>query len=151
MNSRINRLHETCLRIIYSDKSSSFEELLQKDESVTIHVKNIQKLATEMFKVFKNLSPPIVADLFEIRQNNYNLKHRSYFSIPNVKSVYHGSESLSNLGQRIWNLVPDTLKQLDDINSFKTEIKNGNLLIAHVGFVSLTSLMLALYRYFEIL
>ena len=123
MNSRINRLHETCLRIIYSDKSSSFEELLQKDESVTIHEKNIQKLATEMFKVFKNLSPPIVADLFEVRQNNYNLKHRSYFSILNVKSVYHGSESLSNLGPRIWNLVPDTLKQLDDINSFKTEIK----------------------------
>ena len=152
MNSRINRLHETCLRIIYSDKSSSFEELLQKDESVTIHVKNIQKLATEMFKVFKNLTPPVVADLFAVRQNNYNLKHRSYFSIPNVKSVYHGSESLSNLGPRIWNLVPDALlKQLDDINSFKTDIKNGNLLIAHVGFVSLTSLMLVLYRYFETL
>ena len=67
MNSRINRLHKTCLRIIYSDKSSSFEELVQKDKSVTIHVKNIQKLATEMFKVFKNLSPPIVADLFEVR------------------------------------------------------------------------------------
>ena len=49
MNSRINRLHETCVSIIYSDKSSSFEELLQKDESVTIHVKNILKLATEMF------------------------------------------------------------------------------------------------------
>ena len=103
MNSRINRLHETCLRIMYSDKSSSFEELLQKDEFVTIHAKNIQKLATEMFKVFKKLSPPIVADLLEVRQNNYNLKHRSYFSIPNVKSVYHGSESLSNLGPRIWN------------------------------------------------
>ena len=36
MNSRINRLHETCLRIIYSDKSSSFEELLQKDKSVNL-------------------------------------------------------------------------------------------------------------------
>ena len=145
MNSKINRLHETCLRIIYSDKSSSFEELLQKDESVTIHVKNIQRLAIEMFKVFKNLSPPIVADLFMVRQNNYNLKHRSYFSVPNVKSVYHGSESLSNLGPRIWNLVPDTFKQLDDINSFKTEIKKWKPIdcpcrlcksyITNVGFV----------------
>ena len=145
MNSRINRLHETCLRIICSDKSSSFEELLQKGESVTIHEKNIQKLATEMFKVFKNLLPPIVADLFEVRQNNCNLKHRSYFSIPNVKSVYHGSESLSNLGPRIWNLVPDNLKQLDDINSFKTEVKKWKPIdcpcrlcksyIANVGFV----------------
>ena len=90
MNSKTSRLNETCLHIIYNDKSSSFEELLEKDKSVTIHVKHIQKLATEMFKVFKNLSPPIVANLFEVRQNDYNLKHRSYFSIPNVKSVYHG-------------------------------------------------------------
>ena len=145
MNNKINRLHETCLRIIYSDKTSSFEELLQKDGSVTIHVRNIQKLATEMFKVYKNLAPPIFSDLFDIRQNPYNLRHCSYFSIPNVNSVYHGSESLSNLGPRIWNLVPDRLKQLDSINSFKTEIKKWRpddcpcrlckSYIANVGFV----------------
>ena len=124
INNKINRLHETCLRIIYSDKSSSFEELLEKDGSVTVHVRNLQKLAIEMFKVYKNLSPPIISDLFKVRENNYNLRNCSYFSIPNVKTVYHGSESLSNLGPRIWNLVPDNLKHLDDINSFKTEIKN---------------------------
>ena len=28
---KINRLHERCLRIIYCDKQSSFEELLKKD------------------------------------------------------------------------------------------------------------------------
>ena len=44
------------------------------------------------------------------RQNNYNLRHDSYFDIPNVKSVYHGTESLPNLGPTIWNLVPDKLK-----------------------------------------
>ena len=123
----------------------------KKDESVTIHVKNIQKLATEMFKIFKNLSAPIVADLFKVRQNNCNLKHCSYFSIPNVKSVYHGSESLSNLGPRIWNLVPNTLKQLDDINSFKTEIKKWKPIDCPCRLCNLASLRLTLYRYFEIL
>ena len=124
INNKINRLHETCLRIIYSDKSSTFEELLEKDGSVTVHIRNIQKLAIEMFKVFKNLSPPIISDLFEVRENNYNLRNHSYFLIPTVKTVYHGSESIKNLGPRIWNLVPDNLKQLGDIDSFKTEIKN---------------------------
>ena len=33
----INRLHERCLRIIYNDKLSNFEELLNKDNSVSIH------------------------------------------------------------------------------------------------------------------
>ena len=124
INNKINRLHETCLRIIYSDKSSTFEELLEKDGSVTVHIRNIQKLAIEMFKVFKNLSPPIISDLFEVRENNYNLRNHSYFLIPTVKAVYHGLESIKNLGPRIWNLVPDNLKQLGDIDSFKTKIKN---------------------------
>ena len=76
-----------------------------------------------MFKVYKNLSPAIIADLFHVRQNKYNLRHGSYFAIPNVKPVYHGTESLSNLGPRISNLVPDKLKQLVEIHAFKKEIK----------------------------
>ena len=49
MNNKINGLK--CLRIIYSDKTSSFEEILDKDGSVTGHTRNLQALATEMFKV----------------------------------------------------------------------------------------------------
>ena len=123
MNNKINRLHQRCLRIVCSDKTSSFKKLLEKDGSVTVHTRNLQTLATEMFKVYKNLSPAIIADFFHIRQNNHNLRHDSYFAIPNATSAYHGTESLSNLGPRIWNLVPDKLKQLVDINAFKKEIK----------------------------
>ena len=52
-------------------------------------------------------------------KNDYNLRHDSYFAIPNVKFVYQGTESLSNLGPRIWNLVPNKLKQSVDIHAFK--------------------------------
>ena len=48
LNNKINRLHERCLRIIYNDKTSTFKELLEKDNSVTIHYRNIPALATEM-------------------------------------------------------------------------------------------------------
>ena len=79
-----------------------------------------------MLKVYKNLSPP-TTDLFHVRHNNYNLRHDSYFAIPNVKSVYHSTKSLSNLGPRIWNLVPEILKQLIDIHAFKKKIKKWKL------------------------
>ena len=46
MNNKINRLHERCLRIVHSDKTSSFEKLLEKDGSVTIHTRNLRTLAT---------------------------------------------------------------------------------------------------------
>ena len=67
MNNKINRLHERCLRIICSNKTSSFEKLLEKGGSVTIHTRNLQTLATEIFKVYKNLSPAITADLFHVQ------------------------------------------------------------------------------------
>ena len=47
-NDKINRLHERCLRIVYNDKESSFNNLLEKDGSVSIHTRNTQILATEM-------------------------------------------------------------------------------------------------------
>ena len=49
-NRKINRLHKRCLRIIYNDKQSSFIKLLEKDNSVSIHRRNLQILAIEMFK-----------------------------------------------------------------------------------------------------
>ena len=47
LNNKINRLHERCLRIIYNDKLSNFEELLHKDNFVSIHHNNIHALAIE--------------------------------------------------------------------------------------------------------
>ena len=77
-----------------------------------MHIRNIQKLATKMHKVYKNLSPPIDSDLFNVRNNPCNVRYWSYISILNANSLYHISEILSDLGPRIWNLVPGVLKEL---------------------------------------
>ena len=50
LNNKINSLHERAPRITYGDRLSSFENLLKKDKSVSIHYRNIQALATEMLK-----------------------------------------------------------------------------------------------------
>ena len=40
LNNKIKKLHERCLRIVYSDNASSFEELLATDNSVSLHHQN---------------------------------------------------------------------------------------------------------------
>ena len=52
-NNKIKRLHERCLRIVYNDKQPSSNKLLKKDGSVSIHTRNIQILAPEMYKLVK--------------------------------------------------------------------------------------------------
>ena len=89
------------MRLLYGGKSSSFEKLLEKYKSVTIHTRNLQILATEMFKVYRNISPPIFNEVFHQRGNNYNLRINSDFAMPNLRSVFHGSESISYLGPKM--------------------------------------------------
>ena len=45
LNNKINRLHERCLRVTYNDVLASFEELLERDNSVPVHKRDIQCLA----------------------------------------------------------------------------------------------------------
>ena len=71
-NNKINRLHERCLRIIYNDKRSSFNALLEKDGSVSIHERNIKILAIEMFKVGKNIAPPSMHEIFKLKDQHQN-------------------------------------------------------------------------------
>ena len=73
MNNEINWLRERCMRLIYKDKTSSFEELLKQDKSVLILTRNLQMLTTEMFKVYRSMFPPIFNELFHRRDICHNL------------------------------------------------------------------------------
>ena len=57
LNRRINKLHERALRLVYRDHTSTFNQLLSRDKTFSIHDGNLQKLALEMYKVKNNLSP----------------------------------------------------------------------------------------------
>ena len=123
LNNKINRLHERCLRMIY-DKISNFEELLNKDNSVSIHHNNIHTLVIEMYKVANDMSPDIMNEVFKLRNTpHYNLRHTSHFSTDPIHSVYNGTESASYLGPKIWEQIPAEIKNKDSLDGFKKEIK----------------------------
>ena len=54
----------------------------------------------------------IVFKIFNERNLNYQLRHTSHFSVPAVRSVYNGSERLSFLGPKTWNIVSTELKEV---------------------------------------
>ena len=63
-NNLINRIHERALRIAYNDYESNFGQLLEKDNSVTIHHRNIQTLATEIYKTLNYLNLIFMKEMF---------------------------------------------------------------------------------------
>ena len=73
------------------DRSSSFENLLKKGNSVSIHHRNIQALSIEMFKVKNNIAPEIMKKLFAPKMSSYDLRNNDSFKRRRVKSVWHGT------------------------------------------------------------
>ena len=45
------------------------------------------------------------------------------FTVPNVKSVFHGTESVSYIAPKIWDMVPSNIKDLNNLSAFKQAIK----------------------------
>ena len=67
--NKINRLHERASRIVYSDHTSSFEGLLNKENSFLIHGRNIQGLATEIYIFLRIISLILTHMHFKIDKN----------------------------------------------------------------------------------
>ena len=94
MNNKINPIHERALRLVYFDHVSSFDELLKEDRSLSIHHRNIQSLATELYKFYHGLSPSIIKNVFHFDTSiQYNLRSHSEVCSRNPKTVKYGTES----------------------------------------------------------
>ena len=77
-----------------------------------------------MFKVKNNIEPEIMKELFAPEISNYDLRNNNSFKIRRVNSVWHGTESVSYLGPKIWDLVPIKIKGSESLDDFKFKIKS---------------------------
>ena len=75
------------LTLVYSDYESTFEDLLIKDGSFTVHHYNIQTLAIEWYKVYDIISQTIFGELFTRNNNGYYLRSKPDFVIPQIRTV----------------------------------------------------------------
>ena len=123
-NNRINKLQERALRIVYKDDISTFQQLLNHDNSVTIHDRNIQLISIEMYKVKNNISPSSLSDFVDIRATTYNLRNKPDFQKNRGNTVHYGTESIRVIAPKIWDLIPNDIKRSSSINSFKSKIKS---------------------------
>ena len=94
LNNQVNTIYERVLRFFYKNETFlSFDDLLKRDRLVSIHQKNRQILATEIYKT-KN-------DLGHFIQKPYNLRNDSELQRRRSRTLYFGTESISSLALKI--------------------------------------------------
>ena len=62
--NKTNYLRKRVLRKAYCDRSASFQDLLRKNNLVSIHLRNEEALATKIFQVKNNSAPKTTKELF---------------------------------------------------------------------------------------
>ena len=100
-----------------------FEDLLKKDNSFKIHHKDIQSLAIELFKIKKGIANPILCDFMPLRSIDYNLRSQIDFSVSSANTTHFGWNCLRYFASKVWNMVPPELKNLNDIDIFKSDVR----------------------------
>ena len=90
---------------------------------MSIHQKNLQILATEIYKTKNDLGPKIMKDTFHFMQNLCNLRNDPELQRRRNRTVYFGTESISFLAPKIWGLIPSNIRNANSLGIFKEKIK----------------------------
>ena len=106
VNSKINHIHERALRTAHQDFTSSFADLLINDNSVSIYQRNLQLLATEIYRTKMNINPSFMKEIFVEREIHYNLRVMKSVNARKPRIKGYGLETVSFLGQNIWRDLP---------------------------------------------
>ena len=123
LDNKINHIHKKALSIAYRDSVSDFDTLLTRDNSVSVHKRNLQLLMTEIYKTKSNITPSFMTEIFVEKNPPYNLRSKNLLQMPKARTARFGIESISFLGCKLWYGISTDIKQSLSISIFKKRIK----------------------------
>ena len=93
-------------------------------------------MATEIFKVKNDLCPEMMKEIFIFHENpTYNLRSGNHLTRRNIRTTYYGIKTISNLGAKIWDLLPEEIKILLLCPFLKPKSRNESPKNARANFV----------------
>ena len=119
---KIENIQERALRFIYSDYSSSYESLLIKSQLPSLKVRRTRTIALESFKILNDLSPAYLNDLLTFKNHSYNFRYQRTVVVQQVRTDKHGSRSFRSTAVKIWNSLPQHLRDISSFGVFKNQI-----------------------------
>ena len=81
------------------------------------------------------MAPEILTEKFPQKESNYSLRNSTTLQGRSIKTVMYGSETISSLGPKIWDILPTELKKLCLLYYSKINFVNGPQRIVHVVYV----------------
>ena len=103
--------------------SKNYLRRIKKDNSFTVHHRNIKSHAKELFKVKVNFSNTIMDVILQTRTLPYNLRSNRDFAKISVNTCCFYLNSLRYFASKVRNIVPSDMKNASNLNIFKNKMR----------------------------
>jgi len=134
--STLDKANERAIRMIYDDKKTPYELLLQQKSHLDIYRLCYKGLCTTMYKVWNGISPSYLSELFVIKENIYNLRDNQTYILPQYRNKTHGYHSLPFIGAKAWSLLDPKVKNSSSLVKFKNSLKSHVMNIPKINIVN---------------
>ena len=125
-NDKLEKIQERALRILYQDHNSSYDDLLEVAGTSTLLIQRLCLVTSTVFKSLNSLNPPCLKDIFTKKCMPYSLRDSSIIEQPKCRTTSFGLRSFSYTGAKLWNELPNYVKEMDDFSDFKRTIYAWN-------------------------
>ena len=120
---------------------SSYEKLLDQAKLQSLHLGRLRSLATEIHNAVHGGAPPYVSSLFTERESEYSLRRNHSLILPPYNTISYGKQSIRYTGPKVWNSLPNNLRQTTPQKEFKNLIStwSGTNCTCSLCCISITS------------
>ncbi len=119
----MEKIQERALRFVYEDYESTYDILLKKGNHDMLYIVWLRNMASEIFKALYGSTPIYIRDLFEEKDKIDNLHSTVSLKQPKCNTVTYGLNSFWYKGAKIWNDLPNKIKNSITLAEFKNQNK----------------------------
>ena len=109
----MEKIQKRALRLLYNDSYSGNNSLLLKAERPTMEVSRLRRLAIKVLMTLNSLNPDFMHIYF--KKGSHSARRKNDLVVNRAKSTTFVEKSLRTLGPKIWNSLPEDLKELTSL------------------------------------
>ena len=115
----VENIQYRALKYVYNDYDSEYSVLLKRAGLPSLELVRQRSLCTEVFKAIHNISPMYMSNLFTLQNTSHNTKSVKLVVQQHYKSVTYGTDAFVGKATHLWNKLPNSFKNTNDIDLFK--------------------------------
>ena len=126
---KLQRLQNTAARLVAGTRRSDHIKPVLKDlHWLPIQSRIIFKILLMSYKIIHGLAPKYLTSLIQIHQQSRKLRssNRCLLAVPSSRprTTTYGDRSFIHAAPKLWNNIPEEIKQAETISIFKTRLKS---------------------------